>query len=81
MVEYLLRNNKDEMLEMFDGLMVEILKKYSVEFDYQSLSARVPYVYYWMKVIARTLEPKYEKARIVRYWLDDPVVNRFNEFN
>lgn len=81
MVEYLLINNREEMLEMFDGLMVEILKKYAVEFDYQSLSARVPYVYYWMKVIARTLEPKYEKVRIVRYWLDDPVVNRFNEFN
>ena len=81
MVEYLLTNNKDEMLEKFDGLLVEILKKYSEEFDSQSLLARVPYVYYWMKVIARTLEPKYEKVRIVRYWLDDPVVNRFNELN
>ena len=74
-------NNKDEMIEKFDGLLVEILKKYLDEFDYQSLSARVPYVFYWMKVIARTLEPKYEKAGIVRYWLEDPVVNRFNELN
>ena len=81
MVEYLLMNNKDEMIEKFDGLLVEILKKYLDEFDYQSLSARVPYVFYWMKVIARTLEPKYEKAGIVRYWLEDPVVNRFNELN
>ena len=68
----------EEMTERFGNSLLEILKRYSVKFDYERLFVSVPAMYGWLKIIAASMSYKYGEDAAVKYWLTDEAVNRFN---
>lgn len=66
------------MVKHFGPQLIEMLKRYSDDFDYQELKVRVPNVYFILRNIARWMEPMYSGERSIEYWMNAPAVNRFN---
>ena len=71
-------NKPEEMTERFGVSLLQILKKYSVHFNYEKLFVRVPAMFGWLKMIANSLSGNYGEDEAVKYWLTDEAVNRFN---
>lgn len=71
----------EDMTRMYDGLLVEILKRYCREFDYESLFVSVPAMYKWLRMIARALNERHSDDASVKWWMEDAAAKRFNETN
>ena len=56
---------------------MEVLKKYSVELDYETLAVRVPFVFSCMKQMATVMAPKYGHEAVINHWLNSDEVNRY----
>lgn len=64
-VEYQLR----EMAEDFGEMLMEVLKKYGREFDYETLFVRKPNMYSGLRGIAKGMKDRYGDEGAVMYWL------------
>ena len=67
-----------EMTSAFGSSLLEVLNKYASEFDYETLFVSVPDMYKWLRRIAKGVAPAFVDAPSVKYWLEDPMVNRFS---
>lgn len=67
-----------EMTEHFGDSLLEVLKKYEEEFEYETLFVKKTSIYQWMRSIALHISPMFGKEKAVQYWLKDEKVNRFN---
>ena len=74
----LVDNKPLEMMEAFGGLLLEVVKKYGRDFEYENLFVSVPDMYKWLRMIARGVAIEYDGTAAVKYWLEDEVVNRFD---
>lgn len=70
--------NAEVMVKHFGPQLIEMLKRYSDDFDYQELKVRVPNVYFILRNIARWMEPMCSGESSIEYWMNAPAVNRFN---
>ena len=68
----------EEMATVFGGALLEVLKKYALDFDYETLFVRVPAMYKWLRTIAKEVESLFGDEPVVKYWLGDSSVNRFS---
>lgn len=67
-----------EMTKAFGTSLLELLKKYSEDFNYEALFVNVPIVYSSLKSIAKGLSCVYNNETVVKYWNEDESVNRFD---
>ena len=68
----------EEMTSRYGVVLIEVLKQYSVNFDYEQLFVDVPTMYGWLRKVAKGMSPVYGNERVVQYWLEDKTVNRFD---
>lgn len=67
-----------EMTEAFGSTLLEVVKRYARDFDYETLFVSKPAMYKWLRMIAKELAPVYGGEPSVKYWLEDEEVNRFD---
>ena len=67
-----------EMTEVYGNSLLELLKKYQRDFDYEALFVSVPSMYKWLRTIAQKVSVEHGDEESVKYWIEEPVVNRFN---
>lgn len=67
----------EDMIRSFGDMLMEVLKKYSVELDYETLAVRVPFVFSCMKQMATVMAPKYGHEAVINHWLSSDEVNRY----
>ena len=68
----------EEITKCFGKSLLEVVKKYAVEFDYETLFVEKTSIYKWMRNIAICVATEFDKEEAVKYWLEDEKVNRFN---
>ena len=68
----------EEMTSRYGVMLMEVLKQYAVNFDYEKLFVDVPSMYGWLRKVAKGLERDYGTEQAVKYWLEDEMVNRFD---
>lgn len=68
----------EEMTSAYGTPLLEVLKRYARDFDYEKLFVSKPSMYKWMRMIAKGVSPKYCDVQAVKYWLEDETVNRFD---
>ena len=68
----------EEMTKCFGNSLLEVVKKYADEFDYETLFVEKTSIYKWMRNIAVCIASEFNKEKAVKYWLEDEKVNRFN---
>jgi len=68
----------EEMTAAFGVSLLEVVKKYAREFDYETLFVSKPSMYKWMRMIAKGIASSYGEVQAVKYWLEDGEVNRFD---
>lgn len=78
MISYLAEKYSEEMCCGQNGNMVKSLLKLYSEKDLNEYDIQLPYVYHHLKKIAAVVAIYGEESPVVKYWLEDPKVNRFN---
>ena len=68
----------EEMTSRYGVILIELLKQYSVNFDYEQLFVDVPAMYGWLRKVAKGVSTVYGTETVVKYWLEDETVNRFD---
>ena len=67
-----------EMTAAFGGSLLEVVKKYAKDFDYETLFVSKPAMYKWLRMIAVGISRTFGDVQAVKYWLEDEEVNRFD---
>lgn len=74
----MVEHNTKEMTDCFGDSLLEVVKKYAEEFEYETLFVNKASMFKWMKRIAKGIAPVFGEEIAVKYWLEDEKVNRFN---
>ena len=77
-LSYMVEHNPEEMRKNFDNSLLEVVKKYEDEFDYETLFVEKTSIYKSLRNIAICIADEYNEERAVKYWVEDEKVNRFN---
>ena len=78
MISYLAEKYSEEMCCGQNGNMVKSLLKLYSEKDLIEYDIQLPYVYLHLKKIAAAVAHYDADSSVVKYWKEDPKVNRFN---
>lgn len=78
LLSYMVEHYPEEITKCFGKSLLEVVKKYAVEFDYETLFVEKTSIYKWMRNIAICVATEFDKEEAVKYWLEDEKVNRFN---
>lgn len=68
----------NDMILHFGDILIEVLKKYSVNLDYETLAVRVPFVFSCMKQMSVVLADKYGHEAAINHWQNSKEVNRYS---
>ena len=78
MISYLTEEYSEEMCCGQNGNMIKSLLKLYSEKDLNEYDIQLPYVYLHLKKIAAAVAKYDADSPVVKYWKEDPKVNRFN---
>ena len=74
----MVEHKPEEMTAAFGQPLLELLKKYSEDFNYETLFVDVPSIYGCLRRISQGISSTYAEEAVVKYWLTDETVNRFD---
>lgn len=74
----MVEHKPEEMTAAFGQPLLELLKKYSEDFNYETLFVDVPSIYGCLRKISQGISSTYAEEAVVKYWLTDETVNRFD---
>ena len=78
LIAYLAEKYSDEMCCGQNGNMVKSLLKLYSDKDLKEYDIQLPEVYHHIRKIAAVMAKYDVDSPVVKYWLEDPIVNRFN---